>query len=245
MNFLGKIPLQTYPEEFVVSELFKSSKQFQEFYKNERSKIINQIIWAHDETLPLGIDFRVTRHRSGKQYIRVIRIRIVPVSIDDAYKIAHELTHLICDAEGFPSVGSTPKYESIIGALNSMVHDLNVNEILVRYGFDLIHEYESEIADDVRRLERFSTAPSDQLDRLLWIFNYVSTILDWEFINHSNKKSEFQVWFDQKFPEIAKEGKNLLVLVKRMGYDTPQKQFRLFQEINRQYKLNLPIAYLN
>lgn len=125
-----------------------------------------------------------------------------------------------------------------------MIHDVNVNERLKKYGFDLISEYEAEVAKDMRKLEKFSSAPQDPLDRLLWIINYVSNILDWELINHAKEQSKFQLWFDQKYPDIAKQGKKLLALVKRIGYDTPEKELQLFQDILRLYRLNLPIVYL-
>jgi hypothetical protein len=67
--------------------------------------------------------------------------------------------------------------------------------------------------------------------------NYVGYLLDWEFVGPSNIQSEFQVWFDTKYPDIAERGKKLLAMVKRTGYDTPERQAKLFREIIRRYKL--------
>lgn len=101
MNTPFNIPWQKYPEDFVISELLKSSKQFYEFYTNERSKIVGPVVWVQSESLPNGISARVSRKPSGKLIIRIIHLRKVPATIDDAYNVAHELAHLICDVEGF------------------------------------------------------------------------------------------------------------------------------------------------
>jgi len=228
----------TFPEEFVIGELLQTASEFQRFYREERKKIVGRIYWAQDSTLPKGIDYRNTRIEAGEQIIQVILLRRVPASLEDAFKIAHELEHLVLDTEGFPSTGVfNPCYESLSSALNSMVADLIVDQRLQKYGFDLRADYEAEAAESLRQLERVPRPPAGRLDRTHWIFNYVAKVLYWELLDTREEHCGFQAWFDGKFPDTASRAKKLLARVKRVGYDTPEKQKRLFQEIIRRYKL--------
>lgn len=247
MNESLRLHWPTYPEDFVVSELLRYSREFQAFYQEERSKIVGDVYWAHDQTMPEGIDYRSTRFvRSGVQVAQVIRLRQVPVAVKDACKIAHELEHLVLDAEGFqhthPLIADIhpafQAHEILSSALNSMLMDPLVDSRLQGYGFDLRVEHEREVEEDIRQLSRFTRPPSDHLARTHWMFNYVDKILYWEMLGSSEEHSKFQLWFDTRFPHIASRGKKLLARVKRIGYGTPQKQSQLFQDIIRRYKLS-------
>jgi len=231
------VPWPTFPEDFVIGELLRSSKEFLAFHQVERGKIVKPVYWVQDLSLPTGIDYRCTRLPTGTQ---VIRLRRVPAISEDAMRIAHELQHLVLDAEGFPSTGAKAQFETISSALNSMVHDPIVDSRLQIYGFDLWDDYEKEVKEDFRQLGATPNPRSNHLGRMHWIFNYVGKILYWELAcNKADKgNNEFQAWFDARHPDIAKEAQDLLALVREIAYDTPQKQTALFKEIIRRYDLD-------
>lgn len=236
MNKPLSLPWPTFPESFVIDELLKSSQVFQEFYRAERNKITQPIYWAKDVSLPEGIDYRFSKLTTGES---VIRLRCVPALAQDACKIAHELEHVVIDKEGFPIVRPvTPEKENLSSAISSMIEDLLVNSRLQKYGFDLQDDYETEIEMTKRQLTRFTTSPTHRLDRIHWMVNYVSYLLDWELINTGKGSNEFKDWFDTRYPDIANRGKKLLKMVKRIGYNTPEKQSNLYREIIRRYKLD-------
>ena len=228
--------VDTFSEELVIGELLESSKEFRAFYQAERERVVKPVYWAQDSSLPEGIDYRRTVLPTGEQ---VIRLRRLPAILEDAMKIAHELQHCVLDDEGFPTTGATPQFENISAALNSMVHDPLVNMRLQTYGFDLWDDYEKEVNEDFRQLRAFLNPPSNHLGRMHWIFNYVGKMLDWELVcNQADKSnSEFQLWFDARYPDIAEEAQKLLALARDIGYDTPEKQTALFKEIIRRYDL--------
>ena len=64
-------------------------------------------------------------------------------------------------------------------------------------------------------------------------------ILDWELLRDEIGKdnNEFQLWFDERYPDIAREAKDLLVLIDDIGYETPEKQIKLFRRIIQAYRL--------
>jgi hypothetical protein len=235
----------TYPEEFVIRELLKSSEVFQAFYQVERRKISGDVYWAHDPTMPEGIDYRSTRiFRAGVQIAQVVRLRRVPAVIEDALKIAHELEHLVLHAEGFLGTHAiSPNHETLSSALNSMLTDPLVDSRLRDHGFELRADYETELEEDIRQLSQFTGPPSQRLQRTSWMFNYVGKILYWEMLDTGEEHSKFQVWFDPRFPYIASRGKKLLLRVKRTGYDNPDKQSQIFQDIIKRYKLTGVIGF--
>lgn len=226
-----------FPEEFVICELLRSSKEFLVFYQAERRKIVKPIFWVQESSLPRGIDYRTTRLETGELFIRLKR---VPAIIEDAVSIAHELQHFILDTENFPLVGfENPQFETISSALSSMVHDPLVDSRLKIYGFDLWKKYQKEVRDTIRQFRGGKIYPKDDLARKIWIFNYVSKILDWELVCNMSRGSdnEYQLLFNNLYPDIAKEGQKLLKLVNNIGYDTPEKQTALFKEIIQIYNL--------
>ena len=230
------MPWPTFPEDFVIGELLKSSEEFAAFYKSERNKITAPVYWAKDLSLPAGIDYRATILQNGTQ---VIRLRRIPAVSADAMKVAHELQHFVLDSEGFVRTGAKKQYETISSSLNSMIHDPLVNSRLLIYGFDLLEDYEAELQETFSRLSAVSTSPSKHLDKVLWIFNYVGKILDWKLLHDEIGKdnNEFQLWFDERYPDIAREAKDLLILIDDIGYETPEKQIKLFRRIVQEYRL--------
>jgi hypothetical protein len=68
------------------------------------------------------------------------------------------LEHFVLDAEGFSSIGAVIQYETLASAINSMVADLLVSARLAKFGFNLREDYEREIAEAKRQLERISAS---------------------------------------------------------------------------------------
>jgi hypothetical protein len=238
------IPWPWFPEDFVLDELLKLSTEFAAFYQAERGKITKPVNWARDVSLPVGIDYRCTTTPTG---MKVIRLRRIPAILDDATKIAHELQHLLIDAEGFPQTGAKLQFETICSSLNSMVHDPIVNSRLQAYGFNLQADYENELKQTLSQLSAMPNAPTEHIARMHWIINYVGNILEWETIcgTANTHENEFQIWFDARYPDLAQEAQGLLALVKETGYDTPSKQTVLFKTIIRRYDLGRIIVLTN
>jgi hypothetical protein len=229
-----------------VGGLLQSCPEFRAFYDAERGKVEDPLYWVEDESLRQGIDFRVTRLGSESQMIQVIRLRRVLPRLSDAFKIAHEIEHLVLDQEGFPNTYPRVQDESVdylSSALNSMVHDPIVNSRLRGYGLDPREDYENEKAESRRQLSGKSV-PTARIVRLHWIVNYVADILEWQvaYDSPSLDGGEFKRWFDERFSEIADQGRTLLALVVAKGYDTPDKQRNLFAEVIDTYRLERLIA---
>ncbi len=223
-------------EEVVLQDLLKNSKEFQAYFQLQRPKITCPILWVHDPSLPVGINFSCTRITNGQKYIR---LRMVPPAMSDAVKVAHEIEHLILDGEGFPNISTTPMYETLSSALAAMLQDLVVDSRLVSFGFNMKSKYLDELADSTAQLEKIPNAPSDRLSKIVWIFNFASKVLDCGlFIGQSEEYSKFLGWFERRFPEISANGRDLCKIVSEHGYDSPEKMRRSFNTIIKKYRVD-------
>ena len=231
-----------FEEESVIGKLLQSSPEFAAFYEAERGKIPFAVHWELDKSLPRGIDGRSTERQPGRHAILLKRI---PAVDRDAMLVAHELQHLILIAEDFPRTGATAEHQNLSSSLNSMVQDPIVNARLHTYGFDLLKGYLEEVKKTKRQLKRYKTAPAKDHERMLWIFNYVSKMLDWKVVSAHAQVGEdkFKRWFDRRYPDLAREAQGVLDLVQQIGYDTPDNHRRLFRETIRRYGLARYIVF--
>ena len=235
INDIEKLPKIS--EEFIVSGL-SGLPEFNEFYETERNKI-GLIHWVQDPALPKGITARNEIRETGALYIYLSKI---PVTLEDAAEIAHEIQHFILNLiEGFPvTYVKDDNFKSLSSALNSMIQDPLVDSRLQTYGLvDLGKKYEKEVERYLRFLKKHHEEPSDPSVRTYWIFAYVGKMLDWELARSKGYRriNKFKLFYDKKYKNVALEAKKLLSVVKEIGYDTPEKQTKLFREIIQRYNL--------
>ncbi len=222
----------SYEKDFVIGELLKSSKEFNAFYKAERDIITQPIKWIKNESL---------REASPARYSSiegVIELRRIPAEMEDAMIIAHELQHAVIKSKGFPGTKcNESQYVYLSSALNSMTHDPLVNEGLQTYGFDLLDGFTKLMNLSLDELIK-SSPPTSDSDKMRYVFKYVKNVLLWELIRvEEDSNSKIQLRFESLYPELANVGRELLALVKSIGYDTPDKMHKLLNEIVLRYRL--------
>lgn len=238
-----------FPEEFVLREIRNSSEAFIAYYAAERERIVNPIHWIKGASLPAGINYRHTLLGDSvvRKEIEVIHVENVPATLDDAMYIAHELEQAVLNAEGFKSSGVKDfQHPYVSPSLNSMLNDPVVDSRLALYGFNLLDSYEVEVKETLRQLKK-APSPVEHLEKVHWIFNYVSKLLDWELVKNDVDKDDnkFALWFDKRHPDIAQEGKELFDLIVSTTYDTPDTQRLLFGKIIERYDLDEIVLMLD
>src|SRR5207247_1097610 len=98
------VPFPTVAEAFALSTLLDSSRSFRAFYDAERPRIVARTYWTNKLPMPPGIEAQAIRlPASSLQAIYLHRIPAVP---GDALAVAHEMMHLVLDAEGFPFIAA-------------------------------------------------------------------------------------------------------------------------------------------
>ena len=192
--------------------------------------------------MPKGVNSGYSVGPSAEGTIRSIHLRKIPATKDSAFTVAHEIGHALLDEEGFPATKSEDPYSHICAALNSMVSDPLVNARLQRYGFDLRPPYDTETAETKRQIQSGARLLRDRFTELSLMIAYAANVLDWELIGLVGERNQFQEWFDSRHRRIARKGQKLLGIVRRTGFDTPEKMYRFFQEVIGRYNLSQFLA---
>jgi len=235
------IPWPTFSEEQAVNDLIAKSEQFATYYKTQRGKLLRPIVWALDNSMK---EDKATLNVSigrGDEVIQVIRMKGIPPKLEDAGDVAHALETYILEAEGFPSTYYVDeRFSELCGVINNTIIATFVDSRLKAYGFDPIYEYKRRLDNAHRELEKFQTSPTQNTLRLKWIFKYVAMVLYREacYGYYDEIEDEFRTWFDERYPDIAQEGQELLTLIRSIGYDTPDKMKKVFKKIIPKYRLN-------
>ncbi|MGY5343153.1 SEC-C domain-containing protein [Paenibacillus glucanolyticus] len=225
-----------YPEKFVVNPLLNSSDKFARFYNENKQNISKEILWYSDQK------FGFSAADVGSHY--QIHISDPNEIILDDYSIAHEMTHCIYYAKGFPLLNLRKQYLSnayavmMAEAIQTMLHDLLVQSFLSCYDYRLKRIFIQEKETEKEGLMKFGREPIGEFDTWIWNFNFASAILDWHQINPQSDYAYFS-WYSERYPNIAREGRRIAdQVLKSEGYDTPEKMKMLLNMLIETNGLN-------
>jgi hypothetical protein len=230
-------PFPTVPETFVLRGLLEQSRLFHAFYGAERPKIAADIHWTNKILMPQGIDVQAIRLPDSA--LRAIYLRRIPAAPPDALAIAHELLHLVLDAEGFPFIVARSEHQPLAALINSAVQDPLIDARLLRHGFNIGKKIQKDIKAALASLHQ-AEPPRDRVARAMWVLNYAGQLLECEAaaVDGANEHVEaFTGWFSMRHPAIAAEGEELVADLRHAGYDTPELMRASFERIAQRYGL--------
>lgn len=227
-----------FAERYTLNVLLKKSKEFIAFYGSERSRIVTPIVWGVDPSL--AANMRVC-NISG---LNIIILKRSPISLEDSFDAAHELSHLLCAEAGYPAITLTEKGNqdkrnaNLCSAFANSINDPLANSCLIKYNFNLWDYYDRACRIQKGFFERgtFLPHPSDFRYKAFFIPFYIQKVLDWELACavEPRDKHEFISWLEARYPILSKESLELISLIKSIGFDTPDKATTIFQKIIRQ-----------
>jgi hypothetical protein len=231
IEILGK-KYEVYSEQYAMSILWNNSELFVDYYNDQRKRLDN-VLWLKDNNLSANMRNGVVGDFSfiiGKN---------MPIQINDTFDVAHELQHLICAREGYPFISLTEYGENLkidlkyITILSNVLNDPKVNSRLSNFGFDLLSNYNK--ASKIQKMRRQNSKDffEKDLNMLFEVSLYIQKVLDWELIlkTTNEKHNKFIEWYDYRFPNIAKEAKQLVKDIKEFGFETPEKCEKIFKHI--------------
>ncbi len=219
---------KTYPEKFVIGNLLNNSNEFKSFYQTEREKIKGQVYWAQSQLLA-GTAGMATPLADGNN---VIVLPIVPVPLEGAFTVAHEMGHLLrrWADNNFGITGTDSKSFEHASFINSMIEDRLVDSILIRYGFDLKAEYESYLRKQMTETKS-STYFLDEIDALTGFTNFKlrCDLIGEDFATWR----ELETLLESKFPHLADGVNSLYCFVRENEKDihTSEKKKQLMRLI--------------
>lgn len=204
-DFPPRVGLNTYPEEYAINGLLNNTKEFKDFYDNERINISGEGIWAEDHHLPFGTRGMTSLLPDGNN---LMLLPIIPPPIEQSFMVAHELGHLLRRTADnyFYLVGIDTKSSDHASSINSMIEDHLVDSILAGYGFDLEAEYEQKLRDQMTMIDSWDCF-SDEIDALTGFTNFK---LCSDLIGERFKTwQELETLLESKFPDLV-DGVNRL-----------------------------------
>ncbi len=220
-----------YAEDVALGDLRARSRNFDRFYRRERPKITAPVKWttSHGHHSPFA---RV------HEYGYVVALAQVPADVADQWVVAHELMHVVLFAEGFPLAKGDASVEPYIVERLNFPHELLVEERLRPYTHPM-HNWKVAHADDMASFEWNKApvnAPAHQGGALI----YVDSVLRWELAHGRPAKhgeNHVQTQIRSSWPATADTGEELIGMVRRIGYDTPERMMRLLATIAQRLDL--------
>ncbi len=234
--------MQPLEEPDVVDILLRSSKEFKEFYNNERYRV-ERIEWFFNPNLMKQFVAADAAHFYHiKEKYHEIHLPRFPVYFDDAFLVAHEIAHAILAEENhsLPVFPRDERYKSLSTYFATMLEDPVVDSFLQeRYHLDLTN-------DCVQKLPIIKLAwdnmaePVDRPSRIEIALLLANQMMKWRLIKNADalrKWSDFLFWFSDGRPNIFLIAVGFIAIIEKIGLETLDKRKAVFEEIVRNYQL--------
>ncbi len=223
-------------EADVVDILRNSSKEFMEFYENERLRRVGRIHWCIDPDRNERIGAEASAESSlGDHKIFLTRF---PVILDDSHLIAHEIMHEILSEENksLKINGIRPFKEYLGTMLEDPIIDLFLQEV---YHFNFVDKC-CERLESTKLAWRNCEEPKDRLSRIASAVLLAWEMLPWRSIKDRDairNWSDFLLWYSDGRPNIFLIGIQLIAIVQKIGLETLDQRKEVFSEIVKNYQL--------
>jgi hypothetical protein len=227
-------------ESVMVEVLCKSSKEFEQFYREEKQKYNLPIEWIWKPDLKEGDRARASIVKSKTNTIYKLYFRNYP-KIDDPLVFAHEIEHLIRFVDGKPLlIKAKDKNNSNIATdLMSMLEDSVVDSILQeKYNFDLLPVYKKSLKLPKKELKT-KREPIEDLLRLASAIRLCNWKLRWNLIKDQNSRTGWVNYlraYRLKSRNTWNIYEDLQSIIQKNGLETNEKQERIFVEFVEHFK---------
>lgn len=231
------VPLLIHDEDVDVLQDIQYFPAFIAFYEAERGRISFPLDWETTLTVKCERTYRAEADIDE----HVIRLSGWPTTLLHAYIVAHEITHFLVYAEGYPvviysAVKQDETLDGISAALSSILNDVIVDRRLHNY-FDLpalAEEYDKPFAKCRAQEPPFQGNEDERLWQIFW---YINCGLRYEVDTKSSQAAPSLKVYAEKNPAIAQEANKLIEIIRAMGYDTLEQQKRVLAYVLKRYNL--------
>lgn len=212
--------------------------KFERFYKRQAEALGFEPEFVPNPDLPKGVNGRI-RHEPEDLPGMSRRIEIRPtLSKKEAkHTITHEMTHLVLEQEGYPTVTITPEqlaWEDCATVLGQMLVHPIMDRRLDEYGFDR-EAYSGQTLRQIREAFREPPirVPPGTKSWLVRLFVYVGIMLRLS----SSAAEECARLYERRYPSIAREGEQLVSFIREHGFETPLQCLDILHNIFERYGL--------
>ena len=172
----------------------------------------------------------------------IIEIKQNPIFYQMEYEFLHEFFHCIQKDNGFPHIHAiSPTYTKMAANISSVILDLDVTERLSKVGYPFNPNCLEESLNSVRKLLVISNNDSS-VKKFIYEpnqFIYMSAITAYIRINYDKQNRIDQLLDIMKLylPDMYRSQSIIYRSIKRVGYNTPQKVYKLLKILIRELKL--------
>lgn len=196
------------------------------FYARERPKL-GPIIWEIDPLLEGAIGECLISPEGAQ----IIRLRTIPDSAG-TWIVAHELGHLVLEAEHYPQIWALPPWHDAIRYLCNVFEDLRIEELLELYGFDPSEMYQEQNQQAYLALLDGTRFRADPVGKALTAILFAKLQLQLEHIRTRKgapTSTHTLDLFAAGFPQAAALGHQIVSLYHCYGFDTPDAALRVYR----------------
>lgn len=227
-------------ENIALQPLF-ANPAFARFYAENRPNIPIRVYWLPDQTLQPK-EYRCVHHQfADMPECAIIHLQHFPVLASEAQSIAHELTHILLDFEGYPQVTTkrTANANEMLlpMALSSLFSDLVIDRWLMDE-YRLIpplerHTQISRITDQIKDVP----LPKHPILYAHWAVNCLDMVLEREVMTGDTSPHPLYLWLAERHPKLIQDINWALGMTRAIGYETPEQQERLLKGIIKRFGL--------
>ena len=222
-------------ESFVLQNLF-ADPAFARFYAENRQRISMPVYWWWQQ--PSRSGYSCCQPRSPNHGY-IIYLPHIPAKRSDAFGVAHELGHILLGLEGYPHVTGNGFSAPTATLLSSMFTDLVINRRLMEaYGFEIPFDGEEHLRKSIRNTKG-KPLPTHPLLYAELLFEHLAHFMGYEVVKGDGARPPAYAWSARRFPSLIREFEELRVVLREVGWETPQQQEQLLQFLIERYHLAL------
>lgn len=241
------IQLGFVPEKDVMDGILKFDS-FSNFYDREYMprKETTLLKWLLDPIRCHASNLYAYQGVDSRTGDSVIGLRCLPLTHDEAFMVAHEMGHVFRKLDGLSLLilprCSVDVLKDLVHRIGSMFEDPLIDPILQdQYMFDAAYHYSEDINRSLEILNTPFGNPQTDIDTLKYVIYYTTCLLQYDSIKDASalqKWQNYQEILKFKLKQITKSGEELYYLIKDNGYDTLEKQKRIFNKISDKYMID-------
>lgn len=220
-------------QEFI-NALSPKAKQIISAYNCTDSKKRTIVVFVTDNRSQVDVSF-------PDKYI--IEVKENSVFSNMEYALLHEFYHCVQMDENFPNIHAvTSSYTRLASSLSSTVLDLDVNDRLTKAGYPYNSEQLKGLLDRIRKIIVIASNDTSIKNEIHEInqYIYLCSMIAFIRINY-NKPDEIEQLLQilkTNAQDFFQTQSAIYNAIKKIGYDTPKKAYKLFKTLIRELELS-------
>lgn len=226
---------QNVDEQYILKELLNKKPKFKSYFNFIKFRLDNPILWFTVSS-KFGANKRALLLKFGEKFYHGILVGKAPIKAKEYIEVAHELTHLLCGEEGFPSMECEPSEGTMPNTLLNVLADPIVNKRLVDYGFKFEEYYKFTVEGHSKIIGEYQDTLTTNQE--LWnIFVCVEKMLDGDLIHIQEKDNPIYLLVINRYPQLKTDILDLFYYIQKKDFYKIEIAKNIYNYIIEKYNL--------